>query len=129
MQSQLDPGTDTLIRTTGGRITFWSVELQRRYGFPADHALGQDSYKLLRTRHWQTRNDIEAVLATRSTSPLVQQSIQVFRRQLALLRSERQGTLAERLLTRLLREEEAKLASLANRQPGAQQLCSKSSKG
>jgi signal transduction histidine kinase len=66
MQSQLDAGAGTLIRTPEGRITFWSEELQRRYGFSADDALGQDSSELLRARHWQTRDQIDAVLATRS---------------------------------------------------------------
>jgi PAS domain S-box-containing protein len=56
----------TLIRTVQGHITFWSPEMEQRYGYPADEALGQVSHELLRPLHWQAHTEIEAILADRS---------------------------------------------------------------
>lgn len=59
-----EPGV--LIRTPAGRITFWSEELHRRYGFSPDEALGHDAHALLRTHHFQPHTQIDAILAARS---------------------------------------------------------------
>jgi PAS domain S-box-containing protein len=56
----------TLIRTPEGRITYWSPEMEREYGYTADEALGQSSHDLLRPHHWQSRGEIESILADRS---------------------------------------------------------------
>src|SRR5262249_23706837 len=58
------PGS--LIRTQEGLITFWSTEMEQRYGFPAEAALGQTTFELLRPRHWRTLDEIEAILIDRS---------------------------------------------------------------
>ena len=55
-----------LIRTREGRITFWSPEMEQRYGFVAEEALGRMSHELLRPSHWQSVSEIEAILAERS---------------------------------------------------------------
>jgi len=51
-----------LIRTLEGHITFWSPEMEQRYGFAAQDALGQVSHKLLKTGSWQSHDEIQAVL-------------------------------------------------------------------
>jgi PAS fold len=59
-----EPGT--LIRTPEGHITFWSPQMERRYGFLAQEALGQMSHELLKPSHWRSLSEIEAVLLERS---------------------------------------------------------------
>ncbi len=56
----------TLIRTPEGHITYWSPEMEQRYGYTANEALGQSSHELLRPHHWQSLGEIEAILADRS---------------------------------------------------------------
>lgn len=52
-----------MIRTWDGHITFWSREMEHRYGFASEDAVGQVAHKLLRTRSWQALTEIEAQLA------------------------------------------------------------------
>jgi len=40
--------------------------MEQRYGFPAEAALGQNSFELLRPKHWKTLGEIEAILTDRS---------------------------------------------------------------
>ncbi len=58
-------GVGALIRTLDGRITFWSAELEHRYGFSAEAAVGQVSHRLLRTTSWQSLDEIQAELLER----------------------------------------------------------------
>jgi signal transduction histidine kinase len=58
-------GPGALIRTWDGHITFWSREMEHRYGFAPEEAVGQVAHKLLRTSSCQTLTEIEAQLAER----------------------------------------------------------------
>jgi signal transduction histidine kinase len=60
-------GSGALVRTREGHITFWSRELEERYGFASEEAVGQVAHQLLRTVSWQALTEIEAELAHRST--------------------------------------------------------------
>lgn len=60
------PAPGSMIRTREGLITYWSHEMQQRYGFPAEEALGRTSYGLLRPKSWQALSEIEAILNDRS---------------------------------------------------------------
>ena len=63
----LTASPDTLIRTMDGRITFWSPDLDQRYGFTSSEALGCISHQLLRTIFPQALPEIEATLACQKT--------------------------------------------------------------
>ena len=58
-------GPGALIRTWDGHITFWSREMEHRYGFAPQDAVGQIAHKLLRTSSCQTLTEIEAQLTDR----------------------------------------------------------------
>ena len=58
---------DRLIRTMQGRITSWSLGMQRRYGFTRQDARGQTSHQLLRTTFPGTVQEIEATLVQRDS--------------------------------------------------------------
>ncbi len=60
-------GPGALIRTREGHITFWSREMEQRYGFASEEAVGQVAHHLLRTVSWQALTEIEAELAHQST--------------------------------------------------------------
>jgi hypothetical protein len=64
MQPAFTEAPGTLIRTSAGHITFWSSELEKRYGFSAAEAVGQISHELLRASHWQAPSEIERTLVT-----------------------------------------------------------------
>jgi PAS domain S-box-containing protein len=59
-------GPGALIRTMDGCITYWSPEMERRYGYAPEQALGKVARKLLRTTSWQAVDEIEAILANRN---------------------------------------------------------------
>lgn len=63
MEKQLGPAI-TLERTLEGRITFWSLGMEARYGFSRAEALGRTSSDLLRTILPGSEIAIEAALAT-----------------------------------------------------------------
>jgi PAS domain S-box-containing protein len=52
-----------MIRTSEGRITFWSQGSERLYGFTSVEAVGQVSHELLRTRFPRPLPELEASLA------------------------------------------------------------------
>jgi len=52
----------TLIRMTNGRITTWSLDMERRYGFSGSEALGQKPHCLLRTTFPRALQQIETTL-------------------------------------------------------------------
>jgi signal transduction histidine kinase len=67
MESRIAPNPlagapSALIRTLDGRITYWSPEMEHRYGFAPQEAVGQVAHKLLRTTSWQTLGEIETIL-------------------------------------------------------------------
>ncbi len=51
-----------LIRTLDGCITYWSPEMERRYGYAAEEAVGQVAHKLLRTASWLALDEIDRIL-------------------------------------------------------------------
>jgi hypothetical protein len=52
----------SIVRTTGGTITFWSPGMTERYGFTPSEALGRNSSELLRTMLPHMPTGIEAEL-------------------------------------------------------------------
>jgi signal transduction histidine kinase len=58
---------DALIRTMDGRVTFWSLGMQKRYGFTSGEALGRISHELLQTGFPHTLKTIEAALVDRGS--------------------------------------------------------------
>ena len=67
VQGTLTASPDTLIRTMDGQITFWSPDLEQRYGFACSEALGRTSHQLLRTIFPLKLPEIEATLANQKT--------------------------------------------------------------
>jgi two-component system sensor kinase FixL len=67
VQGTLTASSDTLIRTMDGQITFWSPDLEERYGFTCSEALGRTSHQLLRTIFPLKLPEIEATLAYQKT--------------------------------------------------------------
>jgi hypothetical protein len=53
----------TLKRTIAGEIIFWSVGMERRYGFQRKEAVGQVPDRLLKTVYPQTGEEIQTALA------------------------------------------------------------------
>jgi hypothetical protein len=52
----------TLKRTTAGEITFWSVGMERRYGFRSKDAVGRGLDQLLKTVYPQNSDEIKSAL-------------------------------------------------------------------
>ena len=54
-----------LTRSFDGEIRYWSLGMERLYGFPANEALGRISHQLLRTEFPSTRGEMEQELLDR----------------------------------------------------------------